>query len=144
MEFPKDLKYTASDEWVRLEGKTATVGVSDYAQSQLSDIVFVEVTAAVGETLEKGKAFASVESVKAASEIYMPVKGKIVAVNDALPGTPEQWFETATQHPGSWWDDWQAWIARQNGGEMVAARVPQDPLEDAPGSYATLRLGKAA
>jgi len=89
MEFPKDLKYTASDEWVRLEGKTATVGVSDYAQSQLSDIVFVEVTAAVGETLDKGKAFASVESVKAASEIYMPVKGKIVAVNDALPGTPD-------------------------------------------------------
>jgi polyhydroxyalkanoate synthase len=65
-------------------------------------------------------------------------------INDALPGTPEQWFETATQHPGSWWDDWQAWIARQNGGEMVAARLPQDPLEDAPGSYATLRLGKAA
>jgi len=65
-------------------------------------------------------------------------------INDALPGTPEQWFETATQHPGSWWDDWQAWIARQNGAEMVAARVPQDPLEDAPGSYATLRLGKAA
>jgi polyhydroxyalkanoate synthase len=65
-------------------------------------------------------------------------------INDALPGTPEQWFETATQHPGSWWDDWQAWIARQNGGERVAARVPQDPLEDAPGSYATLRLGKAA
>lgn len=89
MEFPKDLKYTASDEWVRVEGKTATVGVSDYAQSQLSDIVFVEVTAAVGETLDKGKAFASVESVKAASEIYMPVKGKIVAVNDELPGTPE-------------------------------------------------------
>ena len=89
MEFPKDLKYAASDEWVRVEGKTATVGVSDYAQSQLSDIVFVEVTAAVGETLDKGKAFASVESVKAASEIYMPVKGKIVAVNDALPGTPE-------------------------------------------------------
>jgi glycine cleavage system H protein len=89
MEFPKDLKYTTSDEWIRVDGKTGTVGLSDYAQSQLSDIVFVEVTAAVGETLDKGKAFASVESVKAASEIYMPVKGKIVAVNDALPGTPE-------------------------------------------------------
>ena len=64
--------------------------------------------------------------------------------NDALPETPEQWFETATQHPGSWWDDWQAWIARQNGAEMVAARAPADPLEDAPGSYAMLRLGKPA
>jgi len=89
MEFPKDLKYTTSDEWVRVEGKTATVGISDYAQSQLSDIVFVEVTAAVGETLDQGKAFASVESVKAASEIYLPLKGKVVAVNDELPGTPE-------------------------------------------------------
>jgi glycine cleavage system H protein len=90
MEFPKDLKYATSDEWVRVEGKTATVGISDYAQSQLSDIVFVEVTAAVGETLDQGKAFASVESVKAASEIYMPLKGKVVAVNDELPGTPER------------------------------------------------------
>jgi len=89
MEFPKDLKYTTSDEWIRVEGKAGTVGLSDYAQGQLSDIVFVEVTAAVGETLDKGKAFGSVESVKAASEIYMPVKGKIVAVNEELPGTPE-------------------------------------------------------
>jgi glycine cleavage system H protein len=89
MEFPKDLKYATSDEWIRVEGKTGTVGLSDYAQSQLSDIVFVEVTAAVGETLDRGKAFGSVESVKAASEIYMPVKGKIVAINDALPATPE-------------------------------------------------------
>lgn len=89
MEFPKDLKYTTSDEWVRVDGKTATIGISDYAQSQLSDIVFVEVTAAVGETLDQGKAFASVESVKAASEIYLPLKGKVVAVNDELPGTPE-------------------------------------------------------
>lgn len=89
MEFPKDLKYAKSDEWIRVEGKTATVGISDYAQSQLSDIVFVEVTAAVGETLDQGAAFASVESVKAASEVYLPAKGKVVAVNEELPGTPE-------------------------------------------------------
>ena len=89
MEFPKDLKFAKSDEWLRLEGKTATIGISDYAQSQLSDIVFVEVTAAVGQTLDQGASFASVESVKAASEVYLPVKGKVVAVNDELPGTPE-------------------------------------------------------
>jgi glycine cleavage system H protein len=89
MEFPKDLKFATSDEWIRVDGKKGTVGLSDYAQSQLSDIVFVEVTAAVGETLEKGQALGSVESVKAASEIYMPVKGKVVAVNDELPGSPE-------------------------------------------------------
>ncbi len=64
--------------------------------------------------------------------------------NDALPETPEQWFEAATQHPGSWWEDWQAWIDRLNGSEKVAARAPANPLEDAPGSYAMLRLGKPA
>lgn len=89
MEFPKDLKYASSDEWIRVEGTIGTVGLSDYAQSQLSDIVFVEVTASVGETLEKGKTLGSVESVKAASEIYMPVKGTILAVNEELPGSPE-------------------------------------------------------
>ncbi len=61
--------------------------------------------------------------------------------NESLPETPEQWFETATQHPGSWWDDWQAWIDARNGGEKVPARIPTNPIEDAPGSYAMLRLG---
>ena len=64
--------------------------------------------------------------------------------NDALPETAEQWFEAATQHPGSWWDDWQAWMDARNAGEKVPARVPGDgelkPLEDAPGSYAMMRL----
>jgi polyhydroxyalkanoate synthase len=62
--------------------------------------------------------------------------------NDALPETPQEWFQGAKQIPGSWWDDWQAWMDRQNGGEKVPARVPQSPLEDAPGSYATLRIAK--
>ena len=62
--------------------------------------------------------------------------------NDALPDTPQQWFQGATQIPGSWWNDWQTWIDRLNGGEKVPARVPQDALEDAPGSYASLRLSK--
>jgi polyhydroxyalkanoate synthase len=61
--------------------------------------------------------------------------------NESLPDTPEQWFETATRHPGSWWDDWQAWIDTRNGGEKVPARNPLNALEDAPGSYAMLRLG---
>ena len=62
--------------------------------------------------------------------------------NDALPETPEEWFRGARQIPGSWWEDWQSWIDRQSGGEKVPARTPQDPLEDAPGSYATLRIAK--
>ena len=63
-------------------------------------------------------------------------------VNDALPPTPEEWFASARQIPGSWWEDWQAWIDRQNGGDKVPARVPQDAIEDAPGSYAMQRIAK--
>ena len=68
--------------------------------------------------------------------------------NDARPDSPEEWFVTATQHPGSWWEDWQAWMDAHNTGEKVPARVPGDgelkPLEDGPGSYVMLRLGKLA
>jgi glycine cleavage system H protein len=89
MKFPADLKYTQSDEWIRLEGKVATLGITDFAQDQLSDIVFVEVVVGVGTVLQKGKAVASVESVKAASEVYTPAGGKVVEVNEALSATPE-------------------------------------------------------
>ncbi len=90
MKLPADVKYTKSDEWVRVQGKQATLGISDYAQEQLSDIVFVEVTVAVGDKVSKGKAVASVESVKAASEVYLPADGVISAVNEALSASPEQ------------------------------------------------------
>jgi glycine cleavage system H protein len=89
MNFPKDLKYTKNDEWIRVEGKQGTAGISDYAQDQLSDIVFVEVTAGVGDTVAKGAACATVESVKAAAEVYLPVSGTITAINESLPATPE-------------------------------------------------------
>ncbi len=89
MEFPGDLKYADSDEWIRVEDNIATVGLTDYAQDQLSDVVYVEVTAEVGDTLAKEEAFGTVESVKAASDMYMPISGKITAVNEALVATPE-------------------------------------------------------
>ena len=89
MEFPADLKYAESDEWIRVEDNIATVGLTDYAQDQLSDVVYVEVTAEVGDTLAKDEAFGTVESVKAASDMYMPISGKITAVNEALVDTPE-------------------------------------------------------
>ena len=89
MEFPKDLKYTKNDEWVRVEGKQGSTGITDYAQDQLSDIVFVEVLAAPGETLKQGDACATVESVKAAADVYAPASGDVTAVNEALPDTPE-------------------------------------------------------
>jgi glycine cleavage system H protein len=89
MNFPSDLKYTKNDEWVRVEGQTGTVGITDYAQNQLSDIVFVEVVVAVGDKVKAGDSCATVESVKAAADVYMPVSGTIVEINEALPEAPE-------------------------------------------------------
>ncbi len=80
---PSDVQYLKSDEWVRIEGDSGTIGISDYAQDQLNDIVYVELSE-VGEELKKGDRIASVESVKAASEIYSPISGVITEVNTAL------------------------------------------------------------
>ncbi len=87
MNIPKNLKYTKTDEWY--DPANGSMGLSDFAQSQLSDIVFVEILVSVGDTLEPGKAVASVESVKAAAETYAAIKGKVSAVNDQLAGSPE-------------------------------------------------------
>lgn len=86
---PADLKYLSSHEWARVEADgTLTVGISDHAQSALGDLVFVE-TPDVGRKLKAGEAFAVVESVKAASDVYSPVSGEVLAVNEALSATPE-------------------------------------------------------
>lgn len=89
MKIPTDLKYTENDEWVRVEGDLAVMGITDYAQDQLSDIVFVEIVAFEGDSLEQGETCAVVESVKAAADVYMPVSGEIVAINEALADSPE-------------------------------------------------------
>jgi glycine cleavage system H protein len=89
MKAPADLKYTKNDEWIRVEGDQAQVGITDYAQDQLSDVVFVEIVAFEGDELEQGETCAVVESVKAAADVYMPVSGKILAINEALMDTPE-------------------------------------------------------
>jgi len=89
MNIPSDLKYTQNDEWLKVEGKGGVVGITDYAQNQLSDIVYVEIVVSVGDLVKQGDACATIESVKAAADVYMPVSGKIVAVNDALPDKPE-------------------------------------------------------
>ncbi len=89
MNIPNECKYAASDEWVKLEGNVALVGVSDYAQEQLSDVVFVEVIVAVGDSVSKGSTAATIESVKAAADVNLPVSGKVIAVNEDLPSTPE-------------------------------------------------------
>jgi glycine cleavage system H protein len=86
--YPADLKYTKDHEWVRSGGSDATIGITDYAQAQLGDVVFVELPA-VGRTIKQGEVFGTIESVKAVSELYAPLSGEVVAVNDALSTAPE-------------------------------------------------------
>jgi glycine cleavage system H protein len=81
------VKFTKEHEWIKVEGDTGTIGITDYAQEQLGDVVYVELPA-VGKQVEKGKEMAVVESVKAASEVYAPVSGSVVAVNDKLSAEP--------------------------------------------------------
>jgi len=88
LNFPDDIRYAKSHEWARQEGDTVKIGISDYAQDQLGDIVFVEMPEA-GETFAQGDEFGTVESVKAVSELYMPLGGEIVAVNTPLEDAPE-------------------------------------------------------
>lgn len=94
-----EMKYTDKHEWVRPEGNAATVGVSNYAQEQLGDVVYVELPA-VGKSVKKGDELAVVESVKAASEIYAPAGGEIIAVNEALNDDPSLVNSAATE--GGW------------------------------------------
>ncbi len=88
MNVPDDLKYTAEHEWIRVEGDEVVVGVTEFAQGELGDVVFIEIETE-GETLELGDIFGSIEAVKTVSDLYMPVDGKIVEVNPALEETPE-------------------------------------------------------
>ena len=87
--YPADLKYTKDHEWIRVTGETADVGITDYAQQQLGDVVFVELPQ-VGRVLTQGEVFGTIESVKAVSELFSPVAGEVVAVNEALTSAPEQ------------------------------------------------------
>ena len=88
MNVPANLKYTKEHEWIRLEGTTAFVGITDYAQSELGEIVFVEVET-VGETLAEGEVFGTVEAVKTVSDLYLPIDGKILEFNEGLEDKPE-------------------------------------------------------
>jgi len=89
LEFPEDVKYTEDHEWAKKDGDTVLVGLSDYAQDQLGEIVFVELPEA-GDTFGQGDEFGSVESVKAVSEIYLPLGGEITAINEDLENAPER------------------------------------------------------
>ncbi|MDR5589379.1 glycine cleavage system protein GcvH [Christiangramia sp. SM2212] len=89
MNIPQELKYTKDHEWVKIDGDTATIGVTDFAQGELGDIVYVEVET-LDETLEKEEVFGTVEAVKTVSDLYMPVSGEIIEFNDSLEDEPEK------------------------------------------------------
>jgi len=113
LNFPENVRYAESHEWVKATGETAKLGITDYAQDQLGDIVFVELPD-VGESFEKGAEFGTVESVKAVSELYMPVSGEIIAINDALEDAPELVNNT----PFS--DGWMIEVKLDNSSELDA------------------------
>ena len=87
--FPADLKYTAEHEWTRVTGDIARIGITDFAQAQLGDVVYVDITKRAGEQVSHGESFGVVESVKAASDLFCPVTGTVVAVNARLAASPE-------------------------------------------------------
>ena len=88
MEFPKELKYSKDHEWIRIEGDNAYIGITEFAQGELGDIVFVDVDTE-DEELEKEEVFGSIEAVKTVSDLFMPINGKVIGVNERLEGEPE-------------------------------------------------------
>jgi len=111
MDFPDELKYTEEHEWVLIEDETVTVGITDFAQDQLGDIVFVELPE-TGDQLETGKPLGVVESVKAVSDVYAPLSGEVVEVNNALPDEPEM-LNTSPYEDG-----WMVKIKLADTGEL--------------------------
>ena len=89
MNVPKDLKYTKDHEWIKIDGEIATIGITDFAQGELGDIVYVEVDT-IDETLEKEAVFGTVEAVKTVSDLFMPISGKIIEFNESLEANPEK------------------------------------------------------
>ncbi|MEQ8324757.1 MAG: glycine cleavage system protein GcvH [Vicingaceae bacterium] len=99
MNVPNELKYTKDHEWIRVEGDVATIGITDYAQGELGDIVYVEIET-VGESLDSEEVFGTVEAVKTVSDLFMPVSGEVIEMNEALEASPES---VNTDPYGSGW-----------------------------------------
>lgn len=112
MSYPEKYRYSKSHEWLLLEGDTATVGITDYAQGSLGDIVFVELPK-IGQEIQAGSTFGSVESVKAVSDLYSPVTGSVTAVNEALNDAPETINSAAN-------DTWIIKVAVKSADEVSA------------------------
>ncbi len=111
MEIPEGLRYSKEHEWVLVEGKTATIGITEYAQEELGDIVFVELPE-IGEKSVKDDPFGAVESVKAVSDIYAPVSGTVLEINDSLPDSPE------TINDDAYGDGWMIRVEMQDVDDL--------------------------
>ena len=113
MHFPENLKYTKDHEWILVDGNSATLGITDFAQHELGDIVYVDVNT-VGKSLQKEEVFGTIEAVKTVSDLFMPVSGTITAVNDGLNNTPE----SVNKDP--YGEGWIVKIALTNAAEVDA------------------------
>jgi glycine cleavage system H protein len=113
MNVPSNLKYTKTDEWVLVEGNTAKIGITDYAQEQLSDIVYVEFTMDPGDNVEKVSAAVTLESVKAAADVTSPISGEIVEINEDLADEPEK----VNSNP---YDAWMIAVEMSDSSELDA------------------------
>jgi glycine cleavage system H protein len=127
VQVPDDLRYTQDHEWLRIEGDEAVVGITEYAATQLGDIVFVELPA-TGTTLDAAQAFGVIESVKTASDLFAPAAGKIIAINDSLADKPE----LVNDDPYG-----EGWMVRLKLADPAAVAAPSDHLMD-PDTYRKL------
>ena len=123
MSVPEELQYTKSHEWVRTEGDTATIGITDHAQDELGDVVFVELPE-VGATFDAGDSFGTVESVKAVSDLYTPVGGEVVGVNEALNDQPEKINEDP------YGEGWIVKLSVSDEGDLLSASDYEQFLEE--------------
>ena len=123
MSVPEELQYTSSHEWVRTEDDTATIGITDYAQEELGDIVYVELPEE-GATFDAGDAFGTVESVKAVSDLNTPVGGEVVEVNEALSDNPEKINEDP------YGDGWMVKLRVSDEGDLLSASDYEQLLEE--------------
>ena len=122
LNLPDDMRYTEDHEWARLEGESVRIGISDYAQDQLGDIVFVELPQ-VGDTYEKGKEFGTVESVKAVAELYMPIGGEVLTTNTVLEDSPD----LLNENPYN--DGWMIEIKPSDPTELDELMAKDDYIE---------------
>jgi len=111
MNIPQDLKYTKDHEWIKIEGSTATIGITDFAQNELGDIVYVDISS-VGQEVNQHEVFGTVEAVKTVSDLFMPISGKVIEFNKSLESAPEK------VNSDPYGEGWMVKISIKNAGEV--------------------------